>query len=108
MGNKLEAFRLTARVAQTRIRELASADSNNVIFGHHALERMEERDISTNDALLVLQSGHIADEPELTEYGEWKCKMTKPIRGGREAGVVTVIMHNGKLFIKTVEWEDLR
>jgi hypothetical protein len=44
----------------------------------------------------------------LTEGGEWQCKIVKHIRGGRDAGVVTIILHDGRLFLKTVEWEDRR
>jgi len=94
-------------VAQRRIRE-AAADSDNVIFGEHALERMEERGIYDVAVLEILRLGTIDGNPEITERKEWKCKMVKRIRGAREAGVITIILHNGRLFIKTVEWEDLR
>ena len=40
--------------------------------------------------------------------GEWKAKMCKKMKGQREVGVVTIVIHNHKLFVKTVEWEDLR
>ncbi len=33
--------------------------------------------------------------------------MVHKIKGAREAGVITIILTNGRLFIKTVEWEDL-
>lgn len=39
--------------------------------------------------------------------GEWKCKIVAKIKGNREVGVVTIVMRVGRLFIKTVEWEDL-
>lgn len=94
-------------MAQRRIRE-AAADSDNVIFGEHALERMEERGIYDVAVLEILRLGTIDGNPEITERKEWKCKMVKRIRGAREAGVITIILHNGRLFIKTVEWEDLR
>jgi hypothetical protein len=48
------------------------------------------------------------DQPTRTERNEWKCKVVKQLKGNREAGAVTIILHNGKLFVKTVEWEDLR
>ena len=99
-------MRLTAAVAEKRIREIAEK-SENVIFGNHARERMKEREIFDVDVLRVLRQGHIEEAPELTERNEWKCKSTLKIRGTRTAGVVTIILHNGKLFIKTVEWEDL-
>ncbi len=100
------AMRLTASVAQKRIRELAQV-TENVIFGPHARQRMKEREIFDVDVLRVLRNGFVDEAPEMTERGEWKCKITLKIRGGRNAGVVTIFLHNGRLFIKTVEWEDV-
>jgi len=54
-----------------------------------------------------LRGGSITEQPEETPKGEWKCKMVYPIRGAREVGVVTIILKSDRLFIKTVEWEDL-
>ena len=105
--NTVTPYRLTQSVAQKRIRE-AATDSDNVIFGNHALERMDERGIYDSSVFEILRTGVIDGTPEITEYQEWKCKMVKKLKGAREAGVVTIIMHNGRLFIKTVEWEDLR
>jgi hypothetical protein len=86
----------------------AAADSRNVSFGMHALDRMEERGITTLDALRVLRSGEIEGELEAGKNaGEWKCKIVAKIKGSREVGVVTIVMRVGRLFIKTVEWEDL-
>ena len=104
------------RVAQFRPRPVqllaiirkAASDSRNVSFGSHALDRMEERGITTLDALRVLKSGDISGDVEAGKnQGEWKCKVVAPIRGSREVGVISIIMRSGRLFIKTVEWEDL-
>jgi hypothetical protein len=97
---------MTPAVAQSRIRELAQVTSN-VLFGSHALKRMDEREINDVDVYRTLRLGSVDERPEKTEYGEWKCKVTLKLRGGRTAGVVTIILHKGKLFVKTVEWEDL-
>lgn len=101
------AFRLTATEATRRIRRTAEK-TGDVIFGHHALERMEERGITDAQVYEVLRQGLVTDPPEGAEPGEWKCKIVKQLRGGREIGVVTIILRSGKLFIKTVEWEDVR
>lgn len=88
--------------------QAAASDSGNVKFGMHALERMEERGITTLDALRVLRQGDIKGGIEAgINTGEWKCKIVRQIRGSREVGVVTVVMSSGRLFVKTVEWEDL-
>jgi hypothetical protein len=70
---------------------------------------MVERDFTTMELFEILRTGHVTDEPEATATrGEWKCKVIKKLRGQREAGVITVIMKGGSLFVKTVEWEDPR
>jgi hypothetical protein len=99
-------FRLTANEAARRIHQTAER-TEYVIFGQHALERMEERGITDAQVYEVLRTGHVTEPPALTELGEWKCKIVKQLRGDREAGVVTIILKSGKLFIKTVEWEDV-
>jgi hypothetical protein len=103
---KVTRLRITAEVALRQIRA-AAAVSANVILGTHAKERMAERDISKRDVYRVLLQGDLDGAPELTERGEWKCKLTHQLRGRRVAGVVTVILLDGRLFIKTVEWEDV-
>jgi hypothetical protein len=85
---------------------LAAVKTENVIFGDHASERMEERGITDAQIYEVLRKGHVIDPPERTQFGEWKCKMTRQLRGGREIGVVAIILSSAKLFLKTVEWED--
>ena len=98
---------LTAAAAEKVIRQSAQ-DADNIILGRHAMERMSERGIFTTDVLRILRTGWVDDEPELTDSGEWKCKMTLDTNRGRTAGVVTTIMQNDMLFVKTVEWEDVQ
>jgi hypothetical protein len=69
---------------------------------------MEERGITDAQVYEVLRKGNVMEPPAPAEPGEWKCKIVKELRGGREIGVVTIFLKNGKLFIKTVEWEDVR
>ena len=104
-GSKLILFRLRPDKAEAIIRDRATA-SENVIVGKHARDRMVERDFTNMELFDILRTGHVTEEPESTPRGEWKCKVTKRLRGQREAGAVTVIMKDGFLFVKTVEWED--
>ena len=103
--NVVVDMRLTPAVAQQRIRALAQ-DGGNVIWGAHVLERMDQRGLLRQDVLRVLRNGYVDDRPTKTEFDEWKCKITLKIRGARVAGVVVIILLGGKLFPKTVEWED--
>jgi hypothetical protein len=100
------SVRMTAAVAQIRIREIAQVTAN-VIFGTHALARMAERDIDDVDVYRTLRQGFVDEPPQPAERNEWKCKVTLKLRGRRTAGVVRFILRSGKLFVKTVEWEDL-
>ncbi|HLJ63705.1 MAG TPA: DUF4258 domain-containing protein [Stellaceae bacterium] len=98
-------LRLRPNRAETIIRE-AAQDTRKVILSDHAKERMEEREISDLEVFRILRTGHVMDEPMRTRRKEWKCKVVKNVKGGRDIGVITVIMNNGLLFVKTVEWED--
>lgn len=90
-----------------RIRGIAAV-SERVFFGNHATERMEERGITNLDVLRVLRLGEIKGEIEPGKNeGEWKCKIVAQKRGSRQIGVVTLTSQAQRLFIKTVEWEDL-
>jgi hypothetical protein len=89
------------------IRMLAET-SDAITFGLHALERMDERDISDIDVLRVLRRGRIKGSIRAGRRdGEWIVKIVDRIRGSREAGVVTAVIGVSKLFIITVEWEDI-
>lgn len=91
-----------------RIQQLA-IESKNVAFSDHAEERMDERGITDLDALRVLRSGYISGDIEPGKNAaEWKCKVVAPMKGRREVGVVTLLIRNRRLLVKTVEWEDLR
>ena len=93
---------------EKRIRALA-LDDERITWGDHALERSEERDISIRDALTVLRTGYLDAAIEPGENpGEWKGKMTRAMKGRREIGVVVIVIRDNELFVKTVEWEDLK
>lgn len=99
-------FRPTPQKLLATIRGLA-ADSANVAMGYHALDRMEERGITTLDVLRVLQAGEIVGKVEAGKnLGEWKCKVVERRKRARAIGVATVVIKASKLLVKTVEWED--
>jgi len=92
---------------QRVIREIADAD-RHVYLGSHTRERMEERGITRIDAVRVLQRGHICGSIKPGKNrGEWKCKVVARLKGSREIGVVAITVKERRLFVKTVEWEDL-
>ena len=104
---KVAIYRLTTAMAEKRIKALA-AKTENIGWGFHALERMDERGIYDVDVLRVLREGACLGEPEPTLQQEWKTKMVRKMRGAREVGVVVIILRPNRLFVKTVEWEDTK
>jgi hypothetical protein len=100
-------FRMRPDKALKIIRQLA-ADSANIAWSQHARERMVSREISDRTAVGVLREGYIKGPVEPgSNPGEWKTKVCKEVKGRREVGVVIVIVRAKRLFVKTVEWEDL-
>ena len=98
--------RLRTDEAERLIRERA-ATTGNVIFGVHAYDRIEERSIIQSDVYRILRTGFVEGTPARNEEGNWEAVVTKRMSGGREAGVVTIILsENEYLFVKTVQWMD--
>lgn len=105
-------FKPRASDLERTIRELAKNSSNvrwrAVSHETHAESRMEWRDITDRMMFEVLRTGYLKGDVEPGRCpGEWKAKMVKQMKGKREVGVVTIVIRNQRLFIKTVEWEDL-
>ena len=81
----------------------------SIIFGEHAFERVDERSITQLDAYNILRTGFIEDGPQRNIEGEWEVIVVKRMPGSREAGVVTIIFRDREyLFVKTVEWMDVK
>lgn len=89
------------------IRRIAAVTAN-IDWREHALDRMDERGITTEDALRVLRVGEICGEIKAGKHpGEWKCKVVERRKRSRDIGVVTIVIHEGRLAVATVEWEDV-
>src|SRR5262245_24393731 len=100
------AYRLTAAVAQRRVRELAK-DSSNLVWTDHIKERMAERGIDSDAVLRIVRGGDVEEEPTPTDTpGDWNVKMVRKMATGRCAGVIMVLVQNTRLVLKTAEWED--
>jgi hypothetical protein len=95
--------RTLVRELQERIRLIAKV-TVQVAFSDHALDRMDERDISD-----VLRSGLIEGAPWIEpKSGDDACKVVLRLKRSRAIGVVTIVLKVDKLVVKTVEWEDVR
>jgi len=83
-------------------------DTANIGWSTHAIDRMPERGITDKMVVDVLRRGAPKGAIEGGKNpGEWKVKMVWQMKGRREVGVVVVTVRNARLFVKTVEWEDL-
>jgi hypothetical protein len=90
------------------IRFLASV-SEKVFFSPHAQTQMATRAITDVEAIRVLKLGEISGVPWFEpDIGGRGCKVVFRPQGGRRIGVVTVVLEDGELLVKTVEWEDER
>lgn len=99
-------LRLKREQIESRVRELAGKGC--VAFGEHSLERLAERGISDVQAIRVFVRGEMRGDPVPgRRAGEWKVKFVDAVRGNREVGVVSVLIRNERLYVTTVEWEDL-
>lgn len=108
---KLVEFKPRPSELERTIRELAQVSANvrwrSQCYETHCESRMQWRDISDAMMFEVLRTGFIKGEIEAgRQPGEWKAKMTKQMKGRREIGVVTLVINQRRLFVKTVEWED--
>jgi hypothetical protein len=103
--------RVEFRPRPEQIRDLIhrlAADTKNIAWSEHALQRMAERDITDYVAVNVLRTGWLEGSIEAgASPGEWKAKMVKEVRGRREVGVVVITVSSKRLIVKTVEWEDV-
>jgi hypothetical protein len=93
---------LLLAIIRTLIRERRYA------FMNHAQDRFLERGFDIFDFYYVLEHGHIDGKIEAGKRdGEWKVKVVDVPKGtSRKMGVVTIVVKEIRLLIKTVEWED--
>lgn len=77
---ELVPLRMNDATALKVLREIAQ-DSAQVIFTHHARQRMRQRKVSPVQVLTCLQRG-IASEPvALDVHGNWKLTVTHRVAG---------------------------
>lgn len=88
------------------IRKLAK--ERRVGFLEHSEMRMAERGFDVFDIYDALGHGQIDGPIEAgKKEGEWKVKVAHvPEGASRRMGVVTIVVKEQRLLIKTVEWED--
>jgi hypothetical protein len=102
------AFRVRPETIRDLIHKLA-LNTKNIKWSRHAEDRMYERGISDKFAVDVMRYGSPKGEIEPgRSRGEWKVKMVYRVKGQREVGVVVITVREACLYVKTVEWEDMK
>lgn len=88
--------------ARETIREIAN-NTENVQFPPHAIQRMQERDISDLEVIRCLRAGFIEEGPIENLNGDWECKVTATISGRFISApiVITIIKGTEVIIVKT-------
>jgi hypothetical protein len=88
------------------IRRLAR--ERRISYLDHSEERIGQRGFDVFDVRRTLECGHVVGKIEAgKKEGEWKVKLVDTPEGtSRKMGVVTIVVKEQRLLIKTVEWED--
>lgn len=88
------------------IRKLAK--ERRIGYLDHSEERIAERGFDVFDVRRTLERGQIDGRIEAgKKEGEWKVKLVETPEGAsRKMGVVTIVVKDQRLLIKTVEWKD--
>lgn len=86
----------------------ALSKQRRIGFLDHSEERLVQRGFDVFDVYQTLENGYLADDIEAgANEGEWKVKIVDTPEGtSRKMGVVTIVVKDKRLLIKTVEWED--
>lgn len=90
---------LGRREVGNRVSELAK-ETFNIHWTKHALERMEEREVTMRQALSTLRLGNIEGNPEPDKDGSWKLVLAR-----RSAGTpvkLVVALDDDELYVVTV------
>lgn len=82
-------LRMNDATALKVLREIAQ-DSAQVIFTHHARQRMRQRKVSPVQVLTCLQRGIVSESVALDVHGNWKLTVTHRV-AGKELDVAVAI-----------------
>lgn len=83
----------TPRQATEEIRKRASADDFTLWRTKHFIEQLEERDLIIGDALYVLRTGFVYEQPEESTWPnlfKYRMEGKSPNSGNRELRVVAI------------------
>ena len=76
-------------------------ESSNVVFTHHARERMSERRITSRHIMACLRKGRVIEGPYKSINGDWRCTMISAV-SGIDVTVALAINFEENLIVITV------
>lgn len=98
------------KTATDEIRAMARSKRFGVYYKIHALERLDERNLTMSDVLYVLRNGFVhtnAVKSTREGYHKYAIECRSPNSGGREVGVIVIPdAKTCKVKIVTVMWVD--
>ena len=101
--SRSQESKLSKKTAAARIRAIVS-DSGAVGFTEHALERMEDRDISSREVWEVLKTGSVIGTPRWSVgHDDWECRLRKTV-AGRSITVMVGLDGNTRIAVLTT-WD---
>jgi len=77
---KVVSFGMTGVNAKDLIASITK-DSSRIFFSDHALERLEERNISNKQAITCIKHGFISEGPYQALNGDWKVNLSSVSAG---------------------------
>ena len=89
--------RFTRETAESEIRRIAKEDTGNLILLDHALDRMEQREISLRQILNVLKNGEavLPSSWDTEKEKGWKCKFRR-VTAGTDVTVVAKLVERNE------------
>tara|TARA_B100000508_G_scaffold137987_1_gene133362 strand:+ start:274 stop:582 length:309 start_codon:yes stop_codon:yes gene_type:complete len=91
---------LSAADMTRHIQKLAEK-TEKVFFTKHALDRMEERRVTTEHVFTCLQKGNVFEIPFCNVRGEWECNVIRQV-AGLETEIAVRVKLDEKILIITV------
>lgn len=99
---------ISRELVRDEIARIAKESSQNIDILDHAMDRMEQRDITLRQITNVLKNGEQVGELEWCIKGEkgWRCSMNRSTAGGNITVVAKLVERNEKHCLIVTTWKN--
>ena len=96
-----------AQDVRGEIRRIAKSETQNVEFLQHAIERMEQRGITSRQVLKVLQDGEQIEGADWCTDKErgWRCKLSCVTAGDKVTVIAKLVERENSACLVVTTWE---